>query len=292
MSFANALSCRLGLTVLAMVSTSACGSNSGDTSSVTQSVSLSYDMTFNGCPTGKQTFSDKASYCAGLKDDGRNNHCAKGLREEVYAENCQPKPGAAPTGETARETKPATVGSDGKSSGNLKMPTEQFGPFSGPKVLTPAEQAETDDRSRPSLVTLRAQPVERLKVLPTSSGDSMITTLNGKLAIQAMQPDVSERGLTLIGAVARIVVPELGSCELTVKNFSSTTTVGSQKQIDFTLLGIDPIESANREGCLVKLSTMAMTGFTVEFDNVRLGGTLSTVTIPKVRLDVSGVPAK
>ena len=118
-------------------------------------------------------------------------------------------------------------------------------------------------------------------------GDSMITTLSGKLAIQLMQPDVSDQGLTLIGATARIVIPELGSCELTVKNFSSTTTVGTQKQIDFTLLGIDPIASANRDGCLVKLSTMAMTGFSVEFDNVRLGGNLSTVTIPKARLDVS-----
>ncbi len=287
MSFANALSCRLGLAVLASISLGACGSSSSDTNTSTLSQTLSYDMTVNGCATGKQTFSDKAGYCAGLKDDARNNFCAKGLREEVYAENCEPKPAAGPTGEAAREVKPATVGGDGKSSGNLRIPTEQFGSSAGSKTLTPTEQAEIEGRSRPALVILRAQAAEQLQVQPTSSGDSMITTLNGKLLIHAMDPDVSDRGLTLIGATARIVIPLLGSCELTVKNFSSTTTVGGKKQIDFTLLGIDPIASANRDGCLVKLSTMAMTGFSVEFDNVRLGGTLSTVSIPKVRLDVS-----
>lgn len=60
----------------------ACGSSKDE--------QLSYDLTYNGCGTGKQTFDAKDKMCAGLKDDARNNgySCARALRVDYYHQNC------------------------------------------------------------------------------------------------------------------------------------------------------------------------------------------------------------
>ena len=45
---------------------------------------LSYSFEENGCATGKVTYSDDSDYCAALKDDSRNNNCARRLRATMF----------------------------------------------------------------------------------------------------------------------------------------------------------------------------------------------------------------
>lgn len=267
--------------------TALCGCNSNQ-----ESKTLSYDFTVNGCPTEKQTFSDEASLCAGLKDDARNHFCAKAEREKEYANRCQPTPAAAPTTPAPAPSlqKSSGLNNDGKSPGNLRVPTEPFGSIP-PQSPGPSEG---DALSRLTLVTLLARPIDRLTVSPQTSGSDMITSLSGKLAVE-FQQELFGRKVDLMGATTvTFMNPALGDCQLSTKNFSNPETSASsadspeKKQvIAFSLVGIDSVDRAGQNGCLVKLSTMAMTGFSVEFENVRLGGPLSTIVVPKVRLDVA-----
>lgn len=53
----------------------------------------SYDYTFNGCPTGRQSFSGTAeevrkNLCAALQDETRNKGCAQGMRKKHFASKC------------------------------------------------------------------------------------------------------------------------------------------------------------------------------------------------------------
>ncbi len=61
-------------------------SHSKNESSETEN--LSYDFTQNGCATGKQSFSSKTDYCAGLLNDDLNHHCALSMREKTYQSAC------------------------------------------------------------------------------------------------------------------------------------------------------------------------------------------------------------
>jgi hypothetical protein len=56
-----------------------------------KSSSFSYDMTDNGCATGKKEFSSLDSLCEGLRDDAQNNNCARGLRYEKFKQDCSGK---------------------------------------------------------------------------------------------------------------------------------------------------------------------------------------------------------
>ena len=56
-------------------------------SSVSESKSLSYDFTENGCNTGKHTFNSVAELCAGLRNSALNKGCALTLRREYYKQN-------------------------------------------------------------------------------------------------------------------------------------------------------------------------------------------------------------
>ncbi len=49
---------------------------------------LSYSFTENNCPTGKVTYSDTTDYCNALKDDARNNYCARQSRYEKFKNEC------------------------------------------------------------------------------------------------------------------------------------------------------------------------------------------------------------
>jgi hypothetical protein len=49
---------------------------------------LSYDLTVNGCATGKQSFSSLEAYCSGLQNDALNNGCARSTREQLFYQNC------------------------------------------------------------------------------------------------------------------------------------------------------------------------------------------------------------
>ncbi len=47
-----------------------------------------YELTENGCSTGKQELDSKSEMCTRLKDDGANNGCAYSLRKKTYEREC------------------------------------------------------------------------------------------------------------------------------------------------------------------------------------------------------------
>lgn len=55
-----------------------------------RSSSYSYELSYNGCSTGKQTFSTRTAMCEGLRNDALNNGCAYSMRVQ-YAKQigCQ-----------------------------------------------------------------------------------------------------------------------------------------------------------------------------------------------------------
>ena len=103
-----------GILVLA----TACSVSSEDKNT---SIKYKFDEKINGlsCSTGEQVFSSKADYCAGLKDNGRNNDCAYRKRKETYLAECGqdfeptpenskpvPRPTATPIPDDHRPTPP------------------------------------------------------------------------------------------------------------------------------------------------------------------------------------------
>lgn len=83
-------------------------------------------------------------------------------------------------------------------------------------------------------------------------------------------------------------MPPIGNCNMVMLNFSATQNhlaLAVKRQIGFFISGIDATNDT--DDCDVKLMTMSMTGFTTEFENVRLGAAHSTLVVPKVRLEVS-----
>lgn len=70
----------------------ACGLQ-GTKNSETSNESLSYDLKFNGCSTGRHEFKSSEDYCNGLTDEKLNNGCAIDLRKDLYEKNCGKWPG-------------------------------------------------------------------------------------------------------------------------------------------------------------------------------------------------------
>jgi|GEM_PF-1721530 len=67
---------------------------------------FTYEYKFNGCTTGKHSFSAKKDYCNALLDDALNANCARELRLENYNRQCTGgqavNPGMLPASSTAR----------------------------------------------------------------------------------------------------------------------------------------------------------------------------------------------
>lgn len=62
----------------------------GTITTQTNDTSLSYELSENGCTTGKLTFPSPELLCEALKDDGLNNNCAKDLRRlKFQSSHCQ-----------------------------------------------------------------------------------------------------------------------------------------------------------------------------------------------------------
>ncbi len=82
---------------------SACGILSSDDGPSAKSEAWEYEYSENGCSTGKVTGSTKTQQCEALKDDARNNYCAKATREDIYKNLCggggtnNPLPTSTPT---------------------------------------------------------------------------------------------------------------------------------------------------------------------------------------------------
>jgi hypothetical protein len=84
-----------------------CGSDQ-ESSDSSKTESFSYELTLNGCETGRQTFTSRDAMCSALRDDARNRNCARSLREDFFKRNCpgqtwetppapRPNPAPAPT---------------------------------------------------------------------------------------------------------------------------------------------------------------------------------------------------
>jgi hypothetical protein len=193
----------------------------------------------------------------------------------------------------------ASPTTDGSSSKLLKAPTQDFGSMdpTPPKETGPEKRVEPKPKSEvgagntpPETIDVHARAQEMMTVKPTSVGtDKLVSSLTASLKIEKIEPKVENSILNLADIQdATIVIPEIGKCELTVRNFDMKD---AGKTVAFHLIGIDPKAEPSPDGCLVKLSTMAMSGFVVEFKNVRLGGPLSETFVPTVRLSVAPVSA-
>lgn len=74
----------MGITIL-----SACNhSSSSDIKNEETSESYSYSYEVNRCQTGRQEFSSKDAYCAGLQNETLNKGCALTLRKKAFSEMC------------------------------------------------------------------------------------------------------------------------------------------------------------------------------------------------------------
>ena len=67
------------------------GSSTGGTTSTggaTGTGSYHYEFTFNGCDTGKHTFSSLEAMCAGLESASLNGGCALAARQQFFGDEC------------------------------------------------------------------------------------------------------------------------------------------------------------------------------------------------------------
>jgi hypothetical protein len=49
---------------------------------------LKYNLTQNGCATGDVIYANESDYCTALKDDKRNNFCARSMRFDMFKQSC------------------------------------------------------------------------------------------------------------------------------------------------------------------------------------------------------------
>ncbi|MBO9668845.1 MAG: hypothetical protein J7501_18755 [Bdellovibrio sp.] len=261
----------------------------GESSSKSSSASLTYQLSENGCSTGKKSFTDLRKYCASLADDEANNGCASQLRSDLFAQRCESLESSQKQVSTAEGSQEQSESldtpapnTDSTETTLDRTPVEtaptETAPVEVPKKATPATSQVV---TIPSEIQITAHPENRLSVQPSEDGTYMISDLTGKLVVDSMEPAINK---TLnIGFAERITfIDNLGRCELSAKNFGS---VRSGTKIDFTLIGTDPARTMESDSCLTRLSTLAMTGFTVEFTNVLTAG-LNQDVIPKVVLKV------
>lgn len=67
-----------------------CGvSHSSDDSASSNNSSLSYQYSYNGCETGKHTFSSEKELCDGLVNESLNKNCASEIRYPDYKRRCE-----------------------------------------------------------------------------------------------------------------------------------------------------------------------------------------------------------
>lgn len=71
-----------------LISTACYLSNKNNSSVNSESQSIKYNLSYNGCSTGNQEFSSIEDMCNGLKNDSRNNYCAQKLRYEKFKSEC------------------------------------------------------------------------------------------------------------------------------------------------------------------------------------------------------------
>ncbi len=247
---------------------SACGGGSVETKS--ESTKLSYDFSEddNGdkCNT-KQFFSSLEAYCAGLKDEPLNHFCAVDARKAAFKQDCA---GSF----SAKIENPQTA----EGGALLRQPKQSVAEIREDRKTIPVQQP----LSVPESVAIVGYPVSPLRVSPTGTGDSITSTLEGKIQISSSSPQLDKQ--PRLGLAREVVFkkPVLENCKLTFQNFASSTPDGI---IGFTLVGLDNATGLDAKGCLSVLSTMGMGGFEVEFKEVPASA-LGDERIPLITLRV------
>lgn len=211
------------------------------------STTLTYRLSQNNCDTGKKTFTSLESYCSALTNDAANNYCAAEMRAELFEKNCR--------GSGVKSTRHTTDESEPKESVQSEIPSE---------------------------IHITAHPDSALQAEPTESGNQLRSKVKGNLIIDSMEP-AFDRSLILTSAEKVTTEDGMGRCELASKKFSK---LKKDSPLAFLLVGADPAKSTDSDGCLTRLSTLAITGFTAEFTNVVVEGSNHDV-IPKVIITVS-----
>jgi hypothetical protein len=74
----------LAIGVFFLFALTGCGKDSSQESAAETANSYTYDMNQNGCDTGRQSFPDLTSYCAGLESNSLNHFCAQSLRAQEF----------------------------------------------------------------------------------------------------------------------------------------------------------------------------------------------------------------
>lgn len=59
-----------------------------DTSTNNKNESFKYNLSYNGCSTGEQSFNSRSEMCTGLQNNKLNNYCALDLRRIHFENEC------------------------------------------------------------------------------------------------------------------------------------------------------------------------------------------------------------
>lgn len=229
---------------------------------------LSYELSENGCSTGKKEFNTLEEYCASLADDKANNSCAPNLRQQEYERQC--KKVSKPTPQNNPEQESTSIPDPGSDSGVTPDPDVQI-------TRQPAPQVS--EKSELQALAVTASANHSLDPKTTISGDELLTVLSGEIPVIDMSAEI-EGDLNVIGVKSNFK-PGFTPCTLSTQNFSFSN---NNKTIEFTLMGIEKKSASPR--CMEMLTRFSMEGFSVEFENVRVGGPLSQKSIKKVLLKV------
>jgi hypothetical protein len=242
---------------------------------------LSYQFKVGDCDTGKKTFTSLEGYCQALANDEANHFCAQELRQQQFQKSCSQvaKPTSAP--KPSQPEKNPQSKSDPSAGASENPQTSNSNPAPAPVPET--GKAGSSQVAALTEVTLSGHFEKVVKVSPENSGDEMISTLDGKIVIDDIAPKVDRPIQLGRFKAATFTSLDMSKCDLQINQYDSSA---DNKTIGFTILGLDQKAAIGATGCLPSLSTMAMVGFTVEFQDVPVGGNLSQDVIQKVILKV------
>lgn len=208
------------------------------------------------------------------------NDCAENERFELYNAKCD-------SGKIAKNEMTENE-SENSLPQHLRSIPNTDGPNEGKKNNSDKSQPlqpspDISSASTLSKLILTVHPETQLRVQPQASNDVLLSTLAGKLVVDSVEPKF-EKVIHLGRAeTTTFLNHDLGQCTLLVTIFDKATPGNA---IEFSLTGSDSKGQMEGSGCLARLSTLAMAGFTVEFTNVPVGGPLSNQVIPSVILKV------
>lgn len=203
-------------------------------------------------------------------DDAANNYCAQSLRLNEYQVKCSSTTSNKPTETT-------TVPPQEKVP-TAEIPKAEHQP---PTAGVPAAESA----KLPESVTLSGRFKTRTNIVSKDIGDdSILITLDGEIIVNSIEPEMNRRLKIDLAEQSQFINFDLQKCELIVNQYNNKNF--DNKVIGFTMMGLNKKSQIDSSGCMTRLSTLAMTGFTIEFTNVPIGGALSQDVIPKVILKV------